>query len=409
VRPERRRRGDLVAAAVLVLALVAGGVALWRVGAAAGTSSVTAEVPVAAPAEPVAVPVAFREAWRAPSDATPAPVTVGPAAVTADGSAVVGRDAGTGAERWSYTRDLPLCTVGGGFPAADGGLGRVLALYRNGEYCSELTALRPDTGARVAQRNPDSRPGVALLGDGSLVALADRQHVEVLRTDLVRTLEFGEVPAPEQPGQQPRNGCSFGSFAFTSERLGLIERCPGEATDRLTVVSPDGADGAEQPEEQFSIPLPAAGATLVALSSDRAAVALPGPPRLQILDRAGLEVGLVELDVPAADVSGGTATTTSDGRRVYWWTGTRTVALDATALTPLWTLPGTLGPGVRYADALLVPVPDGLLEVDPARGVALRTLAVARPDRDAPVRLGALGEVLLEQRGPELVALRPEP
>lgn len=413
VRPERRRRGDVVAATTLVLALVAITAMLWWSGPAAGTSSVTAAVPISAPPAATAVPAAFIEAWRAASAATPVPVAIGPAVVSADGSTVIGHEALTGVERWRYARDLPLCTVGSGFPAADGGFGRVLAVYQHGDYCSELTALRSDTGGRAAQRNPDVRPGTRLLGGDTLVALTGADHLEILRSDLVRTLEFGDVPAPEQPAGQPRTGCAFGSFALATDRIGVLERCPGEPTDRLTVLDTDGPDGAEKPEEQFSVLLPSAGASLIALSGDRTAVALPGPPRLAILDRAGLQVALMELDVPdtdlAADPPGGVPAVVANGQQLLWWTGSHTIALDATELTPTWTLPGTLGAGVPYAGALLVPMPDGLLEVDAATGAGLRTVAVERANRTAPIRLAAQGEVLLEQRGAELVALRPTP
>ncbi len=416
MRAERGRRGDLVAAAVLVLALAAGVATLWWYSPAAGTSSHTAAEPLVAPLAATVVPTGFAFAWQAPSAATPGPVVAGPAVVTADGSTVVGWDARIGAQTWSYTRDLPLCTAAAGFPAADGGVGRVFALYRNvaGDrpYCSELTSLRPDTGARAAQRNPDARPGTRVLADAGLIALTGTDHAEILRSpDLVRTLEFGDVPAPVQPNQQPRSGCTFGSFAFDAARLGVVERCPGEPTDRLTVLAAEGPDGPGKPTEQFSVPLPGPGARIVALSSRRTAVALSGPPRLLIVDEAGAQTALVPLDLPdsdlAADPPGGAVPTAADVQRRYWWTGSRTIALDAADLTPIWTLRGTLGAGTRYAEALLVPVPDGLAEVDITSGAVRRTIAVTREDRSAPVVVAAHGELLLEQRGPTLVALRP--
>src|SRR5699024_2888347 len=113
------------------------------------------------------VPAGFTEAWRAPSGATPLPVVSAHAVVTADGSALTGHDPLTGAPSWTYSRDAPLCTVASGFPSTDGGVGRVLALYGDGDrWCSELTALRPDTGARAAAANPDTRPGSRLLAAG---------------------------------------------------------------------------------------------------------------------------------------------------------------------------------------------------------------------------------------------------
>ena len=122
-----------------------------------------------------------------------APVVAGPAVVTGDGGTVAGHDATSGAVAWSYRRDLALCTVAAGFPGTDDGDGHALALYegRTG-WCSELTALHPSSGRRADTSNPDMRPGVQLLADGSLrhrdrhrlpggVALRSRAHPRVRR------------------------------------------------------------------------------------------------------------------------------------------------------------------------------------------------------------------------------------
>jgi hypothetical protein len=413
VRPERRRRGDLVAAAVIAVLVIVGATVLWRTSPVVGTTDSVATAPIAAPPSASRVPTTFTEAWRAPSSATTVPVVAGPAVVTADSATVVGHDALTGAEGWRYSRDVPLCTVAAGFPDADAGAGRLLALYEGPTgWCSELTALHPSTGARAAASNPDMRTGTRLLADGSFVAATGTDYLEVWRSDLVRTLEYGAVPTPVQVGVQPREGCAYGSSALMASRLGVIERCPDEPTDRITVVKPDGAES-EKPEVQFSVLLPSAGATVVALSADRVAVALPNPARLLILDQAGEQVALIALDVPDADVAGATAppggpaAVTADDQHVYWWTGTHTVALDAVDLAPAWTAPATLGPAVAYGGSLLVPVADGLAQLDRQRGTALRTIPLKRADRAAPVRLAAIGEMLLEQRGSEVVALRP--
>lgn len=394
-------------AAGLVLALALGGALLWATSPRAGTVSTPAVAPIPAPAKPSAVPGGFTEAWRAPSGATPVPVVAGPVVVTGDAGVVSGRDALTGTVLWSYTRDVPLCTVGSGFPDRDGG--RVLALYRNDDWCSELTSLRPDTGVRDRQRNPDVHPGTRLLAGGPQVTATGARYLEAFRSDLVETVEYGEVPTPRQVGRQPRPACESTGFAVTSGRLAVLQRCPEETTDRLTVLDPDGAE-ADKPQEEFSVLLPAAGATLVAAAEDRVAVALPDPPRLQVLDRAGAEVELVGLDLPAAELvppADGVAAVTADDDRVYWWTGSRTIALDGLDLTPVWTLPDTLGPAVGYAGRLLVPVPAGLAVLDPATGAVERDLPVARDELRTPVVPAVLGPTLVERRGTETVALTP--
>ena len=156
-----------------------------------------------------------------------------------------GHDAATGDVAWSYHRDLALCTVGAGFPGTDDGDGHALALYagRTG-WCSELTALHPSSGTRADASNPDMRPGVATAR--RRLATSPRPaptYLEVWRSDLVRTLEYGDVPTPVQPGKQPRPECTYGSTAVSSDRIGVIERCPDAPTDRLTVLTPDGSEG----------------------------------------------------------------------------------------------------------------------------------------------------------------------
>lgn len=400
VPAERRHRGDRLVAAVIVL-LLAGAALLYGLQSpAARTASEPATARAAPPPAAGPVPDRFVERWRAPSPATPVPLTPGAGVVVADGSRVSGRDAGTGAERWSYERDLPLCTVAEGY-------GRVMALYRNGEYCSELSTLDPDTGVRGPARTLDTRPGTRLIGSDPVLATG-QDYVETFRSDLVRTAEYGTVRALEEPGDQPRTGCTFRSFASSRDRAGVLERCPGDRGERLSLLRPSGTEG-DQPSFDSSAVLGTDGAQLVAVSAERSAVLLPGPPRLLLLDRSGRRVGEfpvaagARINVPAD----GVAHTSTDDDRRYWWTGGATVALDLRTLTPLWTVPGSLGPGTRYGDRLLVPVPGGLADVDPATGAIARTVPVDRAGHDGPVLLAAQGELLVELRGSDAVVLGP--
>ena len=142
---------------------------VWGTSPEVATVSTPDTTPLGAPSPAGDVPAGFVETWRAPSGATRAPVVAGPAVVTGDGGLVAGHDATSGAVAWSYRRDLALCTVAAGFPGADDGDGHALALYegRTG-WCSELTALHPSSGKRADTSNPDMRPGVQLLADGSV-------------------------------------------------------------------------------------------------------------------------------------------------------------------------------------------------------------------------------------------------
>lgn len=400
VPAERRHRGDRLVAAVLVV-LLGGAALLYGVQSpAANTESVPATVAATPPPPAGPVPPSFTERWRAASPQTPVPLVAGSGVVVAEGSRVSGRDARTGQERWSYTRDLPLCTTG----VANG---RVLALYRNDGYCSELTTLEPDSGERGPNRTLDARPGTRLIGQDPVLATG-QDYLETFRSDLVRTAEYGTVRAPEEAGDQPRAGCTFLSFASARDRAGVLERCPGDAGERLSVIRPSRTDG-DRPAFDSSTVIGTDGAQLIAVSAERAAVLLPGARRLALYDRGGRKVGEfpvaagTRINVPA----GGVARTSADDRSRYWWTGDATVALDTATLQPRWTVPGTLGPGTRYGDRLLIPVPGGLADVDPATGAVARTVPVDRGSWSGPVQVAAQGGLLVELRGDEVVVLGP--
>ena len=92
---------------------------------------------------------------------------------------------------WRCARSAP------GFPGTDDGDGHALALYagRTG-WCSELTALHPSSGKRADASNPDMRPGATSSPTARTSPPPGPTYMEVWRSDLVRTLEYGDVPTP---------------------------------------------------------------------------------------------------------------------------------------------------------------------------------------------------------------------
>ncbi len=303
-------------------------------------------------------------------------------------------------------------------PTSTTSLGRVLALYVGGTgYCSELTALRPDTGVRAAAAQP-RRPARYPAAGRRHVRGRDRRGLPGGRP--LRSRRDPRVRrCPDAGAGRPAaaHGLHLRLDALiASGRLGVVERCPDESTDRLTVLSPDGSEGAEKP--QRGVLGPAARGRRHAGRAVRrpcgGGAAGPGPPAAVRPRRRGrsrefrLDVPDVELTRRPAGRSGGrrgrTAERSTGGRdrgRSRW---------TAPTLTPRWTVGEDAGPrAARTGEVCSSPCADGLLEVDPATGAGRRTLPVARDDPAAPVRPAAAGEVLLEQRGPELVALVPAP
>ena len=409
-----RTRADYVAVALIAVVSVVAAVLTWAFSDARATTSVTGPSSWDQLPEVTALPPTLSEVWRAKSGASLSPVVVQTpvketgeekpsTVVTGDGGEVNGRDPLTGDVRWTYQRDLPLCTVSTGW-------GRAMALYSKGTNCSELTSLDGITGERKAQRNGDAEPGTALLNEGSHLITTGSKFVEVYRRDdLVRSLEYGGLRAIVNPGKQPRVGCTYGSVAVTSGRFAMVERCPEDAFDRISVLKPN-PDKSDEPKVFNSLLTGGENVQVVAVTDKLVAVAMPNPSRLVVFDvESGNQVSDVPIDVPAADfvdppshVSRGFATKTN----VFWFTGSKTIALSLENLTPLWTADGTLGAGTTLAGRAVIPVKEGLRVYEQATGAVVGTIRVGREGYTGPVQLATAGPVVLEQRGETLVALR---
>jgi hypothetical protein len=432
--PEDRtkfRTGIDIAVAVLILVVVlVAGLIVWQSSEVRATSSQINPNPVPEPEQPVEFPPSLGEAWQANSPATPNPVAVGPVVVTGEGGEVTGRDPLTGNVLWRYSRDIPLCTISSSWSLAlavfrtDGrALPSVDSRAQGG--CSQFAAFDPASGRLGKQRKPDEkldRPnggtrhsdaelGTRLITDGTFVTATGRRLLTTYRSDLVQTMEYGQLPAIVNPGKQPRTGCEYGSVTATAvDRVGVIERCPEDTGDRLTVYRAVHENKSDEPDVVFSIIVGGPGARIVAMTDKRAAVVLPDPSRLVIYDETGKELSEHPLDLPAQDLRGD-----PEGRVVpvtkgpvafYWFTGSKTIALHGIELTPTWTAPSTLGSGTIFAGRILVPVRDGIQVINQATGELVGTLPVDRRGYSGTVSMASIGPMVLEQRGANLVALR---
>ncbi|MFE2758123.1 PQQ-binding-like beta-propeller repeat protein [Actinosynnema sp. NPDC059335] len=398
-----RTKADFVGVTLVVAAVLVASLVLWLTSDARNTVSQTGPSGIT-PLQPATeLPPTLSEIWRAPSGATPVPVNLDSVVVTGDGGEVVGRDALTGDVRWRYARDLPLCTVSTAW-------GRVFAVHRKDTNCSEVTTLETGSGKRGPQRNGDAEFGTRLLNEGSHVLTTGGSYVEVYRRDdLVRSLEYGTLRAIVNPNKQPRTGCTYGSFAVTGGKIALIERCPSlDPSDRLTVLKPN-PEKSDEPQVITTAVTGEHGARVIAVTANRVALAVPG--RLVVFDsETGGSVASYPVDVSAEELAGDppgrVASTFTSTANIYWFTGSKTVALSLNDLNPLWTVNGTLGAGTTLAGRLLLPVEGGLKVVDQVTGQEVAEVPVDRGDHTGPVEMATEGPVVLEQRGGTLVALR---
>ena len=400
--PWNRKRDRLIAAAIVVVVAVTGVVIGVTSDNAATVAQVAATLPPGLPPAPAQVPGSLSELWQAPSASTPVPIGEANSVVTADKGEVLGRDPYTGEVRWRYSRDLELCTV------ALAGI-KVDAVYRKDTGCSEVTQLDAGTGRRTAQRNGDAELGTRLVVDGSHVTTTGKKLLNTWRDDLVKSMEYGQVPAIVNPNKQPRTGCTYGTVAAAAGKIGVIERCPGDPADRFTVYRATN-DEADDPKVDYSTVLAGKNAKVVAMSGDLALIVLPEQKLLVIYGGDGLQKSAYPLDLPEAEITqdpvGGVMTTSWTAQGVYWFTGSKTMAFSRDDLTPRWTLNNSTGPGVTFGEQLVVPIQGGLAVLDETTGATIRTVGVDRRGYTGPVLLSSVGPVLLEQRGPTVVALK---
>ncbi|WP_024799792.1 hypothetical protein [Nocardia sp. BMG51109] len=401
--PERRTRADLLAAVAIAVVLAIAAVVVWVNSDARKTISEPAARAATVPTTAAALPATLRELWHEPDGANARALTSGGVAITGDGGTVTGRDPRTGGQIWKYERDLPLCGVESQF-------GTAIATYRDQRGCSQTTLLAADTGARRNARSSYMDRQLKLSVDGTYALALGANRLEVWRSDLVRTLEYGYVDAPVNVRTQPRKNCRLLSGASSSSRLGVLERCPDDAADRLTVLNPAPKDNSV-PEEYGTHVLTEPGAVsdkarVIAVSDNRVALYLPGtgaePPQFAVYDQAANFLAVHRLNAPLAD----NLTTTRIGSAFLVFTGNSLIALSATTFDPLWTASDALGSPALMAGKLLMPVPDGIAVVDPATGAQVSRIPVQRSDYHGEhISLAVVGSTLLEHRGNGLYAL----
>ncbi|WP_197374118.1 Rv3212 family protein [Mycolicibacterium baixiangningiae] len=401
VKPERRTRGDVMAAVAIaaVIAVVAG-LVWWTSDARATISQPAASaIPDLEPA--TAVPAALRELWSAASPKTRLPVVVGGSVVTGDGGTVQGHDPATGETLWSYARDVDLCGVTSVYHYA-------VAVYPDSRGCGQVSTINGRTGKRGNARTGYADREVRLSSDGTTVLSVGATRLEVWRSDMVRMLSYGALDARVKPDVPAAPLCRLTSAAASSSAVSVLEACPNEPDLRLTLLRP--SDEEDMPDIKIvELPdVPAdSDARVIAVSDTTTAVYLPTPtPTVNVIDDTGTTVASTLMPAPAA----ADAVASRAGDLVTWWTGDSVMVFDASGLRYKYTVTPSggnvpLGPATEMADRLLVPVTDGYDVFDAGTGSGERHIALTRPPVDGAVVPAAAGDHVVELRGGELVVL----
>lgn len=404
VRPERRTRGDVLAAVAIAVVVAAVAALIWWTSDARATISRPAAVPAPNPTPARQVPTTLKELWTAASPATTAPVTVGGTVVTGDGRRVDGRDPASGKSQWSYERDSGLCGVSWIYHYA-------VAVYSDDRGCGQVSTLDGATGRRGPARSGYADQHVQLSSDGTTVLSAGDTRLELWRSDMVRMVAYGETDARVKPSARGlHSGCKLVSAAASSSAVSVLEACVNQADLRLVLLRP-GKDDDEPQQRVVAEPGIAAdsGARVLTVWENNTAVYLPSPrPRVDVVDETGTTVSSTLLPKPPSSPGA----VSHAGSLITWWTGDSVLAFDTGNLTLRYTIAAgdttvPLGPGAMMAGRLLVPVTGAIGVYDPLSGAPERYLTVNRPP-SPPGRAvvpAVAGSRVFEQRGDTVVAL----
>jgi hypothetical protein len=401
VKPERRTRGDMVAALAIVVVVAVVAALIWWTSDARATISRPAATPVPNPTPAREVPASLQQLWSVPSPKTTMPVLAGGSVVTGDGRTVQGRDPATGATLWSYARDVDLCGVTSVYHYA-------VAVYPDVRGCGQVSTIDGKTGRRGPARTGYADPQVTLSSDGTTVLSAGDSRLELWRSDMVRMLSYGSLDARIKPDVPASRVCRLVSAAASSTAVSVLEACPEQPDLRLTLLRP--ADEEDTPDLKY-VPQPGvtddSGARVIAVSGTTTAVYMPTPkPTVDIVDETGATVASTLLREPPSPQ----ATASRAGNLITWWTGDSVLVFEADGLRYKYTVSPAggnvpLGPAAIMAGRLIVPVTDGYDVFDPGTGAGDRHIPLARPADQSVVVPSVAGSTVLEQRGDELVAL----
>ncbi|KQB84121.1 hypothetical protein [Corynebacterium oculi] len=408
--PLRRTRRDLIATAALAVLGIAAvaGVALTAPIRSAHPQPYAGEY--TAPPSLAEVPASLAPQWEAPDTPTPGvnrPLYAYGLTFSRDEHSVYARDQ-RGEVLWSYGRDdHEICSLGTAW-------GSVVVTYRNGGGCGDAVALDAKTGEYKHTRSARNSAATAAIASNDRLGTVSPERVELWRSDLVRTVEYGDVEAKQEPELQPHEECTITSALTRKDVLAITEVCPGEEGTwlRLQEATPESS---REPKITGEVLLPERGVRLVAVGESAAAVYIPGErPRLASFDTTGAELTSREVErsplvEDAAPEEVFSARTADLPTRMSWFDGQRLYLFHPNDLSVTRVIEDAVGTGAALAERLLYPTASGIAVASAEGEHVERTVEVTRPRDTAVIALAVVGDTVVERRDAQLVGLRPTP
>ena len=420
----RRKRIDRIVAAAIAVTVVAVGALIYANSDIRATASVVGPS-VDSPGSPSVVPSALTQAWTLPTDpalgAVASPYGV---VVTTDATTVTGHDAVTGAVRWSYGRsNAPLCAVGSGDTDASGVdvRGKVRGLMAVSEingFCSQVMLLDPDTGERHHYRTSPNQAGGSLVFGGPYAGWLGPTLVELWRDDLVRTIQYGDLPNPPKPNAA-HTGCTFTDLAVADDQFATVEHCDERGPNAQLVINwatPDSAPNKPDGQDVFKhdpraeVDTGAPAARIVGITADRVAVLVSAPePAVVVYDETGAETSRTPVDIAADAIvtadrltaDGGTSPTPAvrDGGSRYSLIGNQLLAVSSQSIEvpapPSTPASSSIADATPPTPGLLAPTTTASAVSAPPETVEVKDLTVLWTKNDARGLPAVVGDQLL--------------
>lgn len=395
--PLRRTRGDLIATAVIAA------VAVILVAVAFFTAPIrSAELDPAAQEQRNAgqlaqAPAQVSESFRLPDHSPGAqPLVASGLVITYDGGTITATSPG-GDTAWTYRRENELCGLSQAW-------GKVVATYRDHTGCGDVVAIEALTGKYAGTRSAIAPEEITSIASNDRVGYLGASRAELWRSDLVRTVEYGHVEAPQEADMQP-NECRLTSALTRTELLALTETCDDGAYLRFQDTTPEDS---RKPELDASVKVPE-GAYLVAISQESAAYYDPETSEVHAFNKSGQELSsskVPALPGPLTLDSGIHPLAVADlPHNMTYHEGRYLMLLEPSSLSVTGVFDGALGTGFAAGEKLLYASDGGIAVVDPATNAVERVIAVDRQGYTGPVHISSAGSTVVEKRGDEVVVL----
>ena len=396
-KPLRRTRGDLIATAAIA------GVSAVLLGTAFLTAPIrSAELTPAAETQEdfgqlAVVPSSLSESFSLDDDSPRAQPLVANGLIITHNNGTISATNPDGETVWTYHRPNELCNI-------DQAWGKVVATYRDNAGCGDVVAIDSLTGQYAGTRSAIAPEVVTRLASNDRIGYASSERVELWRSDLVRTVEYGRVEAKQEPDMQP-NECTITSALTRTELLAVTEICDDGAHLLLQEATPEDS---RKPEILADIEINA-DAYLVAISQDAAAIYDPAESEVRAYTKEGTNVSSSSVPamsgaqlgddfvhvLPVADLP----------HHMSYWENDSLLLMEPAQLAVTGVFQGALGTGFAAGDRLLYASDNGVAVVDWDKNAVDKIIPVNRGGYTGPVHIASAGATIVEKRGDQVVVL----